>query len=76
MIGKDRAPLVAELQFPSRKVCPLSAANTMLTQERLARMYAQKAAGEVIGGGFPVNRILLRHSQGFQRRLINGRGRI
>ena len=76
MTGKDRAPLVAELQFPSKKGLSLSAANTMLTQERLARMYAQKAAVGVIDGGFSVNRILLRHSQGFQRRLINGRGGI
>jgi hypothetical protein len=40
---------------------------------RASRSYVrQKAAVEVIDGGFPVNRILLRHSQGFQRRLING----
>ncbi len=42
----------------------------MLRQERLARM-AQKAAVELIDGGFPVNRSLLRHSQRFQRRLID-----
>ena len=55
MIEIDPAPLVAKLLFPSSKVVLLSAANTTLRQERVGRC-TQKAAFEVIDGGFPDKR--------------------
>ena len=54
MIEIDPAPLVAELLFPLRKVCPLICSKHDAKTRACRSHVHQKAAVEAIDGGLPV----------------------
>jgi len=56
MIGIDPAPLVAELSFPFRKVCPLICSKHDAKTRACRSHVRQKAAVEIIDDGFPDKR--------------------
>jgi len=71
MIEKDHARLTVELRFSIEEGLRFYLQQTRCEYKSPSLVCTQKAAVDPIDGGFPVNRSLLRHSQRFQRWLID-----